>query len=188
MADVLTVLSRSHAKHILAYIGIRDRVRFSDVEQDLDLNPATVDRRLKDLVEADLVEADLGVYAITREGRDALVTLAMVAEDWPSSTVAPDRTALLTVGTLVQAINNLRTAHGSPLHRLLESLPTEQPMETDGGITVDGGEGIGGGPDATEPVYLGLAIQYGLVAVDDNIIDSTRLGDAVLHLLETVPL
>lgn len=187
MTDILTVLGRSHAKQVLTYLGVHDQVRFSDIEHDLDLNPATVDRRPKEFVETGLVEADLGRYSITADGRDSLVTLALVSDEWPPTEHAPDQSTLLTVGSAAQATRQLQDACRGDLHRLLDSLPKEQPLETDGGVSINVTDGTKKGPEGVEADYLSLAIQYEIVPVEDNIVDTTPFGEVVLQLLEALP-
>lgn len=185
MTDVVKALGRAHGAEILAYLGVHDRARFSHVERDLDLNPATVDRRLKELADAGLVDVDCGVYEITSWGRDALVTIARWDEEWAPGDVAPERDALVSVGSVARAAIVLRDAKGSDLHRFLETLSSEGPPPTDDGMTIDEAEQAAPGE---EPAHFSLAVQYGLVAVEDNAVHLTRVGEAVLHLLETIPL
>ena len=184
MSDILSILGRSHTKEILAYLGARDEVRFSEIEGALDLNPATVDRRLKELVEVDLVEANRRGYSLTPDGRDVLVTLAVVSEEWPAESVAPDQEALMNVGTMVQSIRNLRRARDSPLHILLDALPLDIP---EGDPDEPDVERITQHLSAVTPTYLRLARQYDLIRIEDAVAHPTRLGTAVLALIEEVP-
>jgi len=68
--DLLKVISYSHALDILSTLdGGR---RFTEIEDELELNPNIVNMRLKDLMMAELVEKEDKLYAVTNRGEKVL--------------------------------------------------------------------------------------------------------------------
>lgn len=72
MMEILKVVAYTNALEILDYLGENGARRFTDIENDLELNPNIVNMRLKDFRLVGLVEKNGdGRYALTSEGEKA---------------------------------------------------------------------------------------------------------------------
>lgn len=72
MMEVLKVVAYSNALEILGYLYDEGPSRFTDIENDLKLNPNIVNMRLKDFGLVDLVQqTEDGRYTLTEKGKKA---------------------------------------------------------------------------------------------------------------------
>jgi len=71
MSEVVKTVAYSKSVDVLSFLNEGPK-RFTDIGTELGLNPNIVNRRLKDLREADLVEKKDGEYKLTSKGARAL--------------------------------------------------------------------------------------------------------------------
>lgn len=71
MSEVVKTVAYSKSVDVLSFLKGGPK-RFTDIGTELGLNPNIVNRRLKDLREAELVEKTDGEYALTDKGLRAL--------------------------------------------------------------------------------------------------------------------
>lgn len=71
MSEVIKTVAYSKSVDVMSFLNDGPK-RFTDVGTELGLNPNIVNRRLKDLREADLVEKTGGRYGLTSKGQRTL--------------------------------------------------------------------------------------------------------------------
>lgn len=166
---VLENLTTAKSPEILIYLCIEGEARFSEFEEELGLNPSTVNRTLNKLQEIDAVEKKKGIYRVTPQGREAASVYMEFDSEACSYRCDPD----ICVGPLWSAVTSLDDFVDSPTHDVLAALPAE-PNALREGMDAE-----------VRPLdRVSMLERWGLVREEYDLIARTHRGETALHLLD----
>lgn len=166
------VLAKSQATTILVYLCRNGEAQFSEIRDQLDLNPSIVDRRLTEFIEAGAVRKYKGLYRITDVGRQTTAVLTYLDEDICRELCREE----MCLGPLSVAIDELEGQAESRIHGLLAATPATPRALAD---ELDWEE------DVLEE-RLEMATLWGFVREEDGVVVTTVSGERLRVALDAV--